>query len=333
MKLVRAGLTFLLLVVFATACGGAGSGSASSAGSTKLTVGYSNISGDFLPVWVAKEAGLFKSNGLDVDLVYQNGGTRAMASLLSGGTQISQMGGSEPLSAAGGGAQPVILGTLDPVYPYKLEAQPGIKAAADLKGKKIGVADIGGSDYIACQVALPRMGVDPSSVTFVPVSSHANRTAALLGASVQAGMDDPPDSVKVEQHGLHPLVDLAQLKQPAAQTVVAASRSWLDGHRATAQHYMDAIVEAIARIKRDRAFSVSTLEKYFKSQDQQAMDQAYTFFATEALPSLPYPTAQQFTETQRVLGRSNAKVSNVDAAKLLDGSLVHNAATRGLGRE
>jgi ABC-type nitrate/sulfonate/bicarbonate transport system substrate-binding protein len=33
---------------------------------TRLNVGYSAISGDQLPAWVAKEAGIFEKNGLDV---------------------------------------------------------------------------------------------------------------------------------------------------------------------------------------------------------------------------------------------------------------------------
>ena len=48
---------------------------------TKLNVGYSAISGDQLPAWVAKEAGIFQKNGLDVQLVYFTGGTTAVMAL------------------------------------------------------------------------------------------------------------------------------------------------------------------------------------------------------------------------------------------------------------
>ena len=47
--------------------------SPATAQTTKLNVGYSAISGDQLPAWVAKDAGIFQKNGLDVQLVYFTG--------------------------------------------------------------------------------------------------------------------------------------------------------------------------------------------------------------------------------------------------------------------
>ena len=37
---------------------------------TKITVGYPAIAAGHLPAWMAKEAGIFAKNGLDVQLVY-----------------------------------------------------------------------------------------------------------------------------------------------------------------------------------------------------------------------------------------------------------------------
>ena len=43
---------------------------------TKINVGYSAISGDALPAWLANDAGIFEKNGLDVQAVFFAGGTR-----------------------------------------------------------------------------------------------------------------------------------------------------------------------------------------------------------------------------------------------------------------
>jgi ABC-type nitrate/sulfonate/bicarbonate transport system substrate-binding protein len=43
---------------------------------TKVTVGYSAIGAVHFPAWVAKESGIFRNNGLDVQLVYFTGGLR-----------------------------------------------------------------------------------------------------------------------------------------------------------------------------------------------------------------------------------------------------------------
>ena len=63
----------------------------------RIGVGYSAISGDALPAWVAKDAGIFEKNGLDVQLVFFTGGTTAVMALVSADTPITQLAG-----AAGG---------------------------------------------------------------------------------------------------------------------------------------------------------------------------------------------------------------------------------------
>ncbi len=315
----------------AAACGG--TSSPSQQGQVKLTVGYSNISVDFLAPWVAKEAGIFEKNGLDVDLELVSGGTRTMTALLSGQMQITQQGGAEALTAAAGGADVVVMGTLAPVYPYKFMVQASIKTPADLKGKKVGISSVGGSSDIATRVALPKVGLDPvKDVQIVSVASHANRTAALLSGQLAGAVDDPPDSVELERRGLHALFDLAALKLTAANTVIASRRSWVDSHRDTMQRYVDSIVQAIARAKKDKPFTVGVMKKYFQSTDQEAMSIAYDFFMTEITPSLPYPKVEQFADAQRFLGALNQRVHDFQVSKLIDDSFMKSAAQRGLDK-
>ncbi|MGZ8529622.1 MAG: ABC transporter substrate-binding protein, partial [Candidatus Binatia bacterium] len=51
---------------------------------TRLNVGYSAISADQLPAWVAKDAGIFAKHGLDVQLIFFTGGSTAILALVSG---------------------------------------------------------------------------------------------------------------------------------------------------------------------------------------------------------------------------------------------------------
>ena len=43
----------------------------------KLTIGWSAIAGSQAPFWITKEAGLFEKNGLDVIMIYLDGGSTA----------------------------------------------------------------------------------------------------------------------------------------------------------------------------------------------------------------------------------------------------------------
>ena len=327
------GAVFTMAAALLAACGTGGGTSTAPSGPTRISVAYSNISVDFLAPWVAKESGIFLKNGLDVDLQLVSGGSRTMAALLSGQMQVTQQGGAEALSADAGGADVIVLGTLAPVYPYKFEVAASIAGPSDLKGKKVGISSVGGSADIATRTTLGKMGLDPAKdVQIVPVESHANRTAALLSGQIQGAVDDPPDSVELERHGLHPIFDLAQQKLPAANTVIAVRSSWLSGQRAVAQRYVDSIVQAIARAKSEKASTVAVMKKYFKSDDSEAMSIAYDFFMHQVTPSLPYPMAGQFADAQRFLGAQNQRVASYQVSKLIDDSFMKSAAQRGLDK-
>jgi NitT/TauT family transport system substrate-binding protein len=75
--------------------------SSASAQLTKLNVGYSAISAEQLPAWIAKETGIFKKNGLDVQLIYFTGGTTAVQALVSGPVDSSLSRNRQPDSVQG----------------------------------------------------------------------------------------------------------------------------------------------------------------------------------------------------------------------------------------
>ena len=47
----------------------------------KLTLGWSAVAGSQAPFWITKEAGLFEKNGLDVIMIYLDGGTSLFETL------------------------------------------------------------------------------------------------------------------------------------------------------------------------------------------------------------------------------------------------------------
>src|SRR3989442_7949201 len=76
---------------------------------TKLNVGYSAISGDALPAWIAKDAGIFEKNGLDVQLVFFTGGTTAVMALVSADTPIAQLAGAAVVNSVMAGSYPALV--------------------------------------------------------------------------------------------------------------------------------------------------------------------------------------------------------------------------------
>jgi len=286
-------------------------------------------------MWYAFEKGIFKSNGLEVDMQAISGGAQTSAALLANQIQIAQFGGAEALSANAGGADLVVVANMAPVYPYILYAQKAIKTVADLKGKKIGVSNKGGSSDIATRAALKANGIDPDKdVSITAVGSHANRTAALLNGSIDAGVDDPPEDQDLVKAGLNAVIDIASQKLPAANTGIIVQRSYLTANKDTVQAYIDATVQARAAMAKDKEGSIAVLQKYFKITETESPTHAYNFFiggASPVTPVYPVPGVEQFKDAVAILGPDNDKIKTVDISKMIDASLVKSAQDRKLG--
>ncbi|HEX6513036.1 MAG TPA: ABC transporter substrate-binding protein, partial [Chloroflexota bacterium] len=237
------------------------------------------------------------------------------------------------LAAATEGADLRVLATLSPVYPYKMEVPPGIKAAADLKGKKIGISRFGSSSDIATRLGLRKVGLDPEKdVSLVQVGSTQARTAAILSGALDGGLAGVPDNVALEDKGFHALFDMAALELPAAIVGIVVNGSWLDGHRDEMQRYVDAMVEAIAREKKDKVFTEDVFRKYLKLDDQRLLDVAYDYTITKVMPSVPYAKPEQFKDTVDQMVQKNPKARDFDLNRLIDSTFLTSAAQRGLDK-
>lgn len=81
--IIRCSLVLLWSIVLAF-------GGARSVCAERIRVAYSAISGVQLPLWVAQDKGLFKHQGLDVDLLYIGGGSVVVQAMLGGEVQFAR---------------------------------------------------------------------------------------------------------------------------------------------------------------------------------------------------------------------------------------------------
>lgn len=305
---------------------------ASQAPTTKIVVSYSEVFGNFLPLWVAKDAGIFRNNGLDVDLKFI-ASTTSLPALLSGQTQIAGVGGSAILNAVTSGANLEVIAEQAPTFPYLFMAASTVKTPADLKGLKVGVSKFGSASDVATRVALNKMGLMPEKdVTIIQVGTTQNRAAALQSGAIQGAVSQPPESLGLEKQGAHTLFDLAAQHLPGANGSYGLQRAWAADHHGVVQKFIDSLVEGTARMRSDQAYSLAELEEYYKSSDKAAMQATYDFYKSEIIPPLPYPKVEQYDNAKQQLASSNDKVASFDVASMLDASYVQSAADRGLGR-
>lgn len=299
-----------------TACGGSGS---SDADANTMTVSYSQVVADQLPLWIADESGLFKNQGLNVTLTNLSG-SDGFPALVSGQTQLASIGGSEMVSGAASGGEVNYLATLTPVFPYELFAK--VADPQQLKGKRIGVTSTSGSLYVATLEALKQIGLSPSDVQLTPLGSVTNVNNALVAGTIDAALSHPPATTQIEAAGYHSLVDLAKDKIPASNVGIAATTDYVKGHGDQIRRFLAAVQQAITREKSDEAYSTSVLSKHLNVADPTALHETWRYYAQEALPDVPTPTVAQLQTSVTELAPSVPAVKSLDVAKIVNTSFV-----------
>jgi ABC-type nitrate/sulfonate/bicarbonate transport system substrate-binding protein len=138
-----------------------------------------------LAPYVAKDLGFFDEVGLDVEIKSFEGGVGALRGGLSGGLDVVATS-SDPLFAAVQQGAPVkAIGTYAPKLSVVMMGLPDVKTPADLKGKKLGIQEVGGFNDVMAHLVLAQAGISPNDVQFINVAT-ANRVTSMAGGQTDA---------------------------------------------------------------------------------------------------------------------------------------------------
>ena len=120
----------------------------------RMRIGYSSISGAYVGIWVAHDAGFFAKEGLDDQIILIPNGTQLAQVTVAGEVDVASLGGAAAISAALSGADFKVIGNNVNKLVFSMYARPEIKRVEDLRGKKIGITRIGTSADISARYAL-----------------------------------------------------------------------------------------------------------------------------------------------------------------------------------
>ena len=158
----------------------------------KMAVGYSAQAGAFAPIWITKEAGLFRKQGLDVNLIFIPGGPTAAAAMLAGEVQAVAMAGPAVVSSNLAGSDLVMIAGMVNTFAFQIITVKGITSPAQLKGKRIGVNRYGAAPDIAARYALRHLGIAPKDVTILQMGEQSTRLAAMKAGQLDPAVAVPP---------------------------------------------------------------------------------------------------------------------------------------------
>src|SRR5262245_35298581 len=170
-----------------------------------------SISISHLPVWVAKDAGLFAKKGLNVEPVQIRGGALITMGIMSGQLQFSGAGAESVIAARIEGGDIVLLACPTDLEPILFMARPEIKSPADLKGKSSAVTRLGSSTHFYLRAALRYIGLDPEKdMTILQLGAGPEVALALETGRIAAATMNIRNAITFLQRNWPMLVDLTK---------------------------------------------------------------------------------------------------------------------------
>jgi ABC-type nitrate/sulfonate/bicarbonate transport system substrate-binding protein len=289
-----------------------------------LRVAYSAISGAMSSLWVAQEAGYFKREGLDVELLYIGGGSLLIQSMISGDVPFAYGPSVPVINASLRGADLVLIGNTGNSLVFSLMSRPEIKQPANLKGKKVGVTRLGGSTDWALDAALKQWGLERREVTVIQTGGMPEGLAGLMAGVFDAVVLSPPSNFRAAKAGMHELVDVGQLGIVFPNTPLSTTESFIKGNRDTAVRFMRGFSQGLNRLRNDKEFSMKVLSKYTKVTDTETLAQLHqTYGVRYSGDRIPYVRPEGVDE---ILKRTAGK----EAREAKAGDFVDNSLLRDL---
>lgn len=283
----RNGVRTLILVVILVLLPAPGF-SASTTISMRLL--YPSFAGSWATAWIAKEAGYFSSEGLDVELIRVGGSTRMVAAMLGGSAPIIQAGASAALAATAAGGDVVIIGATGTVSPFRLMARPEIKQPSDLRGKKAGITTFGSTSDQVLRIALKQFNLEPNKdVAILSLGAQPEAFAALQSGAVHVVALSYPLYPKATKMGMRELVNFGQLGVEDINGTVITMRSFIAQQRDIALRFLRAFTRGMHRYRTDKEYSKKILAKYGKINDEEILEGTWQDYAP-TLQKSPRPS-------------------------------------------
>ncbi len=309
--------SFLLLIFLL----GGPHGSFAQQAAPKVKIAYTSVSAVFLPYWIAKEKDLYRHYGIDAELIYITGGSKAIQALIAGSVQVAGVGtGSIEANIQGGGT--IYLASFVNHFVFSLYGDPSINNVSELKGSKIGVTRFGTATEYAAKLALRTYGLDPNKdVTIIQTGGVPDTLAAIKSGAVKAGIVSPPTTLEARRLGLKEIINITYLKLPFIQAAAVVTESYARANRDGVKKILRALIEAISIIKTDKAFAKAVIGRYTGLTGDDLLEETYDAFSNE-FPRVPYTSVEALKNMVGIISDIQKRKINRPPERFADNSFL-----------
>ena len=252
-----------------------------------VRINWTAVTGAQSGMFMAQQEGLFKKNGLDVELIHIASSSRGIQAILAGEIAFSFMDGSNAAQANLKGANLAMVAGATNRQVFSLMANAEFKRIADLRGKKIGITRVGSSTHTSALYALGSAGLKPADYQILPLLEVPNIYTALAAGQIDAGVMSPPTNARAKRSGFVELMNIAKEGPEFVSVAVGTSRTYIKANEDIVRRVVRAYAEGVQVFKSNKAAALRMIQKQLKVSDPEIQEDTYNQFR-EYLEYPPY---------------------------------------------
>jgi NitT/TauT family transport system substrate-binding protein len=244
----------------------------------KVRLNWTAVTGAQSGLFMAQQEGLFRKNGLEVELIHIPSSSRAIQAILAGEIAISFMDGSNAVQANLKGANLALVAGATNRMVFSLMAKPEFKSVSDLRGKKIGITRVGSSTHTSALYALNQAGLRPSDYQILPLVEVPNIFTALVAGQIDAGVVSPPTNSRARKAGFRELANLAKDGPEYVSVALGTDRNYVSANEDIVRRVVRSYTEGVQIFKNNKGAALKMIQNQLKVKDLDIQEDTHNQF-------------------------------------------------------
>jgi ABC-type nitrate/sulfonate/bicarbonate transport system substrate-binding protein len=283
----------------------------------QIKAGISDPVNTVLAWYMARAAGLYAAQGLTVDIINMNGGSKGAEELQAGRIDVMHVGLSSVVRVNQSGGDLRTIASLSNVIRFTFFSAPGVKTAADLKGGVVGVSTFGSESDSTVTLALQKLGLTRDDVTVKEYGGGMHRLEAVKSGEIKATAINEPLSSLAREQGVNVLVDLVPDQIPWLFSGIVVRHADVAARRDLLTRFLKASIEGNYIALTDDKHAKSVLAKELKITSPKVLDIAYSDFKLQSPQNLE-PSVAGAANILKMFPAADQKVGDYLDTSLLD---------------
>lgn len=277
-----------------------------------IRVSYVSISGSMLPVWIAKDEGIYDKYGLDAELIYIAGAVKVAEALLAGEVDVGATGASSAMGPGLEGADLVMVGSWTSKLAFSAVVGSNVQSVADLRGKRFGTVRRGSNSEIWATAVMGKFGLEVErDFTISPIGGQPEQVAALQNGAIDVAVLVPPTNLRARKLGFQELLSAREYGLEFANVGPVISRRYLRDRPDAVDHFLRASAEAVAMLYNEPETALAVLSRYTRIDDRDLLEETLAFEQSRTSREM-IPTSAGLRAALDELAYTNPRAASAD---------------------